>query len=129
MKTLAIFTLISVFVILPTKAEEPPKGKGEVNTIWTSMERIDGTVLMRSDMSTGPEGSKNFTRTCTVGYMTATTGNKKGEFVPVLVLPPIKNDAYAMKVVDGQLRVTTKNTGSMVVTLNLRNLVPSLLAE
>jgi hypothetical protein len=129
MKTLAICTLISVFVIFCTNAEESPKDKREVNTIWTSMERIDGTVLMRSDVSTGPEGSKNFTRTCTVGYNTATTGNKEGEFVPVLALPSLKNDAYIMKVADGELRVTTKNAGSMVVTLNLRNLVPSLLAE
>jgi|688.fasta_scaffold492824_1 hypothetical protein len=129
MKTLAICTLISVFVIFCTNAEEPPKDKREVNTIWTSMERIDGTVLMRSDVSTGPEGSKNLTRSCTVGYKTAPTGNKEGEFVPVLALPPLKNDAYIMKVADGELRVTTKNAGSMVVTLNLRNLVPSLLAE
>lgn len=129
MKTLTICTLISVFVIISTNAEERPKDNREVNTIWTSMDRIDGTVLMRRDVSTGPEGSKNFTRTCTVGYMTTTVGDKKGDFVQVIAMPSLKNDAYVMIAVDGELRVTTKNTGSMVVTLNLKNLVPSLLAE
>jgi len=129
MKTSYISALISVFVIISTNAEEPPKDNREINTIWTSMDQIDGTVLIRSDVSTGPERSKNYTRTCTIGYMTAKTDSKEGEFIPVLSLPSLKNDDYMIKVIDGELKVTTKNAGNMVVTLNLRNLVPSLLAQ
>ena len=126
MKTLAICTLISILAVFPTGAGEPPAAGHAVSTIWTSMSQIAGTVLIRSDSSTGPEGSKEFTATCTIGYR---TGGQKSEIIPVLTLPPLKNDNYAIELVAGELRVTSKNSGNMIVTLLLRNLVPALLAE
>lgn len=129
MKKLTICALISVCAIFPTNATEPPKDKRVVHTTWTGIERIDGSILMRSDINTRLKKSKNYTNTCTVGYIADPTDNKKNEFVPVLALPAIKNDAYVIKVVDEQLRVTTKNSGNMVATFYLRNLVPSLLAK
>ena len=130
MKTLVFFTLISVFANFLANAEEPLKDKGEVISLSTGMDQIDGTNLMRCDVTSGPIGSKNYTSKSTVGYLTASIDkNKKGEFVPVLALPYLKNDVYVIKVANGELMITTKNSGSMVVSLNIKNLVPSLLSE
>lgn len=104
--------------------------KGKLNSIWTSVSPIEGTILMRLDTSTGPVDAKEFTSNCSVGYNTVTGKNgDKSSFVSILSLPQLKNDIYVIVQDAGILKITTKKTGKQVVHLNLRNLVPSLITE
>ena len=125
MKSIIYSILILSISMVHTYAEE----KGERYTIWTGGDQIEESMLMRFDTNTAPSSnSKNYTHRCEIGYMRKVGKDKKSEFISILSLPWLKGDSYETKIINGKLLITTKNGGMKILTLNLKDLAPTLLA-
>lgn len=122
MKSLCL-AVIFVFSAALIRAEEDLS----LNTIWTSMSQVEGTLLWRSDISTSSAGSDEIITNCIIGFMRE--DGEKESFVSVLRLPILKNDNYVTAVTDGVLKITIKGSGQMVLNLDLRNFQPMALAR
>lgn len=119
-------TIIFSLIAFTAQAKEDDA----ISVTYSTMQEIEGSSLMRIDMSTAKnQDDKIRNDDCRIGYMKRTGKESKTKFVTLLTLPTLKNDSYITKVKNGRLHVATKISKTMVLILDIESLAPTLLIE
>lgn len=121
--------------IAPNMITKPQTASGENNVELPKdrdarpydFEDIAGTSLSICHALPSKAEPGKSTPPSVIGYKRESA--ERSTFTPVLTLPHLQNDRYAVKFAKGSIFVKTKNDGNDVVELNLENLAPSAITE
>ena len=108
-------------------ASSPSKDPNEAIIPGVSENEIEGTLLRQINYYSSQSKSGWSSHRCVIGILKKT--ETKREIIPILTLPTLENDIYAITTQGDVLTVIEQRSKRKILDLNIRNIGPWLIIK